>query len=350
MSGIFHEWAPRFWAKGHSAIPVVVETKRPAVSNWSGFSFNLPKPETRANWLSTYALCSLGICLGTPLSEAHVLFAVDVDDDLWVKPVRALLGNCPCAKRGKKGQTIFVRAPMADRMKSTVIADHEKRQVVDILGPKKQTILPPSLHPDTRAEYQWIGKSLLEISTSDELPEFGGTDLQALKMLIRSEEAVGIIGGEATHDASLRLSAKLVRVGLSDDRITAIFESLLPDDYDGDSLEELPELIASARQKGFGEIAQRTSSDPYVAGAIGPLPLGYAGNEFVFRHQQTREVVRRSGVQLIMPSGLFELASMTFWVSQFPKRNQKGDVYGIDYISAGNALIQACRAVGGYRY
>src|SRR4051812_4436775 len=47
-SGIFHELAPRYWSKGIAAVPVILGTKRPAIPNWSGYSFNLPKAETRA--------------------------------------------------------------------------------------------------------------------------------------------------------------------------------------------------------------------------------------------------------------------------------------------------------------
>jgi hypothetical protein len=43
----------------------------------------------------------------------------------------------------------------------------------------------------------------------------------------------------------------------------------------------------------------RSASRPYDPGEIGPIPLGYAGSNFLFRNQQTNQVVKKSANQLM---------------------------------------------------
>jgi hypothetical protein len=339
---IFRSLAPQYWGKGMSATPVKIGTKGAMIKGWANYSYSLPNGDTRADWLERYGGQAIGICLGTPIAPTHVLIAIDVDDERWVAVTDAIIGPSECSKRGQKGKTIFVKAPSSDKPKTTRIAEANGKPAIDVLGPKSMTVLPPSPHPKG-IEYVWIGKSLLE---DPELPEFTARHLRILKAVVSSKEAVIILSGDGTHDAFLRLSAKLVAAGADDDEIVAICTALLPPNYKGNSLEELPELIASARRKGFGQAGASKNERGYEPDAEGPIPLGYAGSEFVFRHQQTKEVVKRVSFQLLSAPGLFELASKEFWESKFGKIDKHGRVYGIDYVSAGNALIQACRAAG----
>ncbi|MCW5696323.1 MAG: hypothetical protein KIS96_06250 [Bauldia sp.] len=85
---------------------------------------------------------------------------------------------------------------------------------------------------------------------------------------------------------------------------------------------------------------------PYEPGERGPIPLGHAGSDFVFRHQQTQEVVRKTAGQLTSPAGLLELAPKEFWETAYPRLGPKGAVTGIDTIAAANGLIQASRQAG----
>lgn len=85
----------------------------------------------------------------------------------------------------------------------------------------------------------------------------------------------------------------------------------------------------------------------YEAAETGPLILGYTGSEFVFRNQQTQEVVRRSSILLSIPSGLLELAPKKFWEDAYPRLNKDGLFTGaVDWLGACDGLIQACRAKG----
>jgi hypothetical protein len=86
-------------------------------------------------------------------------------------------------------------------------------------------------------------------------------------------------------------------------------------------------------------------SGAYDPGTVGPMPLGYAGGELLFRHQQTHQVVRYSPMQLAPKAMLFGMAPKSFWELQFPKITEGGAI-SIDVDEVVNALIQACRAKG----
>jgi P4 family phage/plasmid primase-like protien len=145
--------------------------------------------------------------------------------------------------------------------------------VIDILASGKQTVLPPSLHPETGEAYTWKDKSLLDVEFS-ELPIFAVRQLAIIKALAASEEAWQIATGKTTHLPALRLAGKVARAGANDAEITAIITGLLTEDYSGNTLDELPEMIRSAREKGFtsgGELPRDEAVALEVVEELKPL-------------------------------------------------------------------------------
>jgi hypothetical protein len=253
MSGLFSNEAARYWAHAVSVIPLQTRSKRPAagITNWTGYCDNLPRQETRDQWLRTHGSAGIGLCLGTLIGGDRI-GAVDVDDERFVRVTIALLGKCPSAKRGKKGLTIFVRVPKTATIRSTTLKSADKRGAIDILLSGRMTVLPPSIHQDTGRPYQWVGQPLFETAFED-LPVLDEGKLALLKLIVGSDAAATIATGETTHDAGLTFAASLVRASCEDGAIARIFMALLPVDYSGNSLDELPEWIRSAREKGFGD-------------------------------------------------------------------------------------------------
>lgn len=253
MNGIFGEHAPAYWDRGLSVIPLTPRSKQPAagLTSWTGYCDNLPRVQTRAEWIRLYGDQGIGLCLGTIVGGLKI-GAVDVDDDRFVHAVEAILGGAPSAKVGKKGKTIFVAVPVGAKARSTSLRTHEKHGAVDILLSGKMTVLPPSIHPHTRLPYRWMGRPLVDLSIG-ELPVLDDQKLALMKTITGSEEAAILTTGQMTHDAGLRLAARLVAMGQTDEKIEELFRALLPAGYDGDSLEELPEWIESARRKGFDQ-------------------------------------------------------------------------------------------------
>lgn len=77
------------------------------------------------------------------------------------------------------------------------------------------------------------------------------TPIGLMRTTFTSEFTPQLFGGAETHEPALRLAAQLVRCSEDDDLIAAIITAALPEGYRGDTVEELPEMIAGARRRGF---------------------------------------------------------------------------------------------------
>lgn len=252
---IFRTWAPQYWIQG---LPVVaVEGKAPVQKGWTGYLGAIPSDARQVELLEKFSTKNIGLLLGAVVSPDKILVAFDVDDDRLVRLALKLLGLNRAdrkvilsGKRGKKGATIFALAPKS--MRSTVIRGTGDLGNIDFLAAGKMTVMPPSIHPETGKAYETLGTPLLETNLV-ELPETNSGQISLFKMVIGSELAEILISGQPSHDAGVALSATLVQAGASDDEITDIFQGLLPENYEGNSLKELPEWIASARDKAFDQ-------------------------------------------------------------------------------------------------
>jgi hypothetical protein len=71
------------------------------------------------------------------------------------------------AKRGRRGWTVFCRDP------SGSIRTQHFSGMVDILAHGSQTVLPPTLHPDSGQPYHWIGAATLLSTPVTALPVIG---------------------------------------------------------------------------------------------------------------------------------------------------------------------------------
>src|SRR5262249_38230459 len=81
------------------------------------------------------------------------------DDSAIKAALSAVLPQTPAKKRGAKGETLFFYGPEIKESKSWNI---NGKRVIDLIGPGRQTVLPPSLHPDTGSPYVWSGAETLE--------------------------------------------------------------------------------------------------------------------------------------------------------------------------------------------
>lgn len=253
--GIFATEANKYWGRGFPVVPV--NGKAPIPTGWSGFLGGMPNEAKRSEWVGNHGEQNIGLLLGYEINPGWVVDALDVDDDRLVKLAYHILGLTRAGrravlagKRGKKGATIFVRAPKS--LKSTVIKGSGGLGNIDFLAGGRMTVMPPSIHPETNKAYETVGTSLLDVELA-ELPEINNDLIKLLKAAIGSEHAAVLISGTGTHDAGVAFTGLLVHAGATDDDIEAIFKGLLPDGYSGDTFKELSGWVSSARQKGFGD-------------------------------------------------------------------------------------------------
>ena len=247
---LFGGLADPYWNRGFRVLPIESNEKRPAkeINGWQGYAAGQLASGKRDDWKMRYADRGIGLLTGTDIGGGYKLGAIDIDVDLFVNVTQVVLGSSRVAKRGKKGLTEFVR--YNDDLKSTKIMDFEKAGVIDVLLSGKFTVLPPSIHPDLGLPYTWLDTPLLDADLA-ELPDFTRRKLDLLKRVIGSEHVLTIVAGVSTHDAGLAFAAQLVQFGCEDEEILDLFTALLPVGYDGNSLNELPGWIESAREKGF---------------------------------------------------------------------------------------------------
>ena len=79
--------------------------------------------------------------------------------------------------------------------------------------------------------------------------------ISLIREVFSSEFTPLLFAGVETHEPALRLVAQLVRHTGDDNLLQALVTAALPETYAGDTLKELPEMIAGARRKGFDKAA-----------------------------------------------------------------------------------------------
>lgn len=249
---VFAEIAPKMWAKGYRIVPIRPGKKKPSIDAWTGYLSSIPSEVRQKQMVEEFGDHGIGVLQGAELVSGMLTVAVDVDSDRLVAPVRALLPNANVGKRGKKGVTLFGLIPKDQKPKSKKLTGVVGLGDIDFLVGGRQTVLNPTIHPDTNAPYEAVGRDLVE-TPPEELPVFDMQQINVISALIASPEALVLQEGQSTHDAGVALVAKLMRARATEEQISNVVEALLPSGYQGNSLKELPGWIASAREKGFGD-------------------------------------------------------------------------------------------------
>jgi len=156
---------------GYAVLPIMPGTKKPGLpcnnnGGWMDFPGWTTFQPTIVH-LKLWALSSAGIAILTgPRSGDVVALDNDSDDPRIAEALRRVLPETPVEKKGAKGGTGFYRGP-GIRSHAWVI---NGRKVVEILGAGRQTVLPPSIHPDLGEPYRWTGTKTLEELRPQDLP------------------------------------------------------------------------------------------------------------------------------------------------------------------------------------
>lgn len=183
MQGAFATVGAKLVERGYAAIPIMIGTKRPGylrggewigMSDWHAkYARRLPTQFEIDVWSNSDA----GVCVVCgPGSNDLVAIDIDTDRPEIVAAIRSVLPPTPVMKRGAKGETAFYRCPNillepASSFNLDKTADNPRGvRVCDVIGPGRQTVLPPSIHPDTAAPYEWTGQVALEDIDPEDIP------------------------------------------------------------------------------------------------------------------------------------------------------------------------------------
>lgn len=184
---------------------------------------------------------------------------------------------------------------------------------------------------------------------SNQQPIPNAVPLSLLKAVAQSPEVIDLGTGVATHDPALRCVASLLRVSSDAALIERIVAAALPPYYEGNTLGELPEMISSGIEKGIGsKTIGRRGVAKYEHDSMGPIPLGYLEDSANVLYDQTRRLlIVEPTTRLFQEGTLINLAPTEFWIKQFPKYKD-GKLVGIESRIGGEALMETCRAKGGF--
>jgi len=228
---------------------------------------------------------NMGLRCGDMHKDGTCLVAIDVDieEPELIRCVERAIGVRVPVKRGKKGYTYFIRI---DReQKSTKFSwerGGKKTAAIDILAKNAQTVIPPSIHPDTGRPYQWMSKQTLIDIDYRALPVFGPTVLDEIRgfckkpddfiFALNDMEWRGVGGGGNTHDVCLTAVSSMVARNWTDEDIQARIQRAKQEaceragmPYDWPQAQKvIQEWIDSSREKKFDKTSKHGKSKPKV--------------------------------------------------------------------------------------
>lgn len=173
----FEEHALALIASGFSPLPIAPGEKYPGMRNpdgswrtmprWQKYCREQPTEHTVAAWLrmiGNAGVVGIGVACGMGL------ICIDIDQECLIDPILAILPPSPVQKKGRKGISLFFKGD-TDKIRSRNYRTQERIGLLDLLSEGKQTVLPPSVHPDTGEEYFWWTDETLADFRPEELPE-----------------------------------------------------------------------------------------------------------------------------------------------------------------------------------
>ncbi|CAO4164891.1 bifunctional DNA primase/polymerase [Methylorubrum populi] len=237
---------PALVARGYSAIPISPANKMPGrfsgaewwpMKDWSRYCAALPTGFEVTLW-SKWPEANVGVAMG------RGVLAFDIDQDFLIDPIKAVLPPCVVAKRGRKGETLFFRGDTSairsrgfKRQRPGSADPRDREGMMDLIADGKQTVVPPSIHPDTAAPYVWTTDRTLRDTPPADLTEITVEHVEAVIEVLRAHgyeapetilpvEARGIEVGDAAtstaewfrklnEDALADLHAWVPRLGLT---------------------------------------------------------------------------------------------------------------------------------------
>lgn len=154
-------------------------------TNAAGYNYS---PAILDHWASGYPQANIGILT----RDCH---CVDVDAPELLASIGLwdILPPTPHCKRGARGLALMYRPDPANPIRRTRTFSHPVTtdMMLEVLANGRQTILPPSIHPDTGRPYEWIvgpwgGEPT---SLAPDMPMLGQRHVEALEAAL---EAAGL--------------------------------------------------------------------------------------------------------------------------------------------------------------
>jgi hypothetical protein len=205
---------------------VPVKDKAPFIKEWQSIEVT---PDVVNAWEESY----LGVANGFGVRAGqHGLGWLDIDteDSMLINKIDEVMDLSQiCVKRGMKGKTVFFRfegSPQKSKY-NIYLKGNSKKPVCEFNFTSGQTVLPPSIHPQTGTPYKWITESLLDIDI-DDLPLIDENKIQYLEIILNAsslEEGLKQVPTGVTGDGSGKFNTmksevtRLLHLGIDDSSI-----------------------------------------------------------------------------------------------------------------------------------
>lgn len=205
---------------------IPVKGKAPFIEQWQSL-------EVTEEVINSWEESHLGVATGFGFRAGqHNIGFMDVDSDdvgqIYKIDEVMDLSNI-CAKKGKKGKTVFFRYNKTPKRSkyNIYLRDGDKKPIVEFNFCSGQTVLPPSIHPETGTPYVWISQSLLDVDY-DDLPFIDEDKIEHLQTILRAsslEEGLKLVPTGITGDGSGKWktitseAARLLHLGIDDSSI-----------------------------------------------------------------------------------------------------------------------------------
>lgn len=221
----FASAAPALTALGYTCLPLIPPTvmqhngrgKCPAeyrggayqgMSKWQQYRDTGPSSFHVGMW-NKWPDVNIGIVCGTSVGrDLHVVVLdFDAKDHDALQTLLRAAPASPMVKRGMTGESRFFLAPKGLKSKPY---DGPDGRLLDVLTgfDTRQTVVPPSIHPDTMQPYVWIQGPV----AATDLPVLTDEDIEALEEAL---EQCGWVRGGRASGAPVR-NTEILRIGPHD--------------------------------------------------------------------------------------------------------------------------------------
>lgn len=303
--------AIRLYDLGYVPLQIAPDSKAARSLGWQTEE---PTPEGLVKAFSRTA--NMGIRMGDVKPDGTCLIGIDIDveEAELIRCVERAIGEKVPCKQGKKGFTFIFRINEQVKTHKINWVRNGAKPVaaIDVLCRGAQTVIPPSIHPDTKLPYRWVsGTPLWEIDYRS-LPVFSLSVLDEIKGFCKNPddaiyalndmEWAGVGGGGNTHDTCLRAVSSMVGRNWSDEDIQqriqrakreACEAASMPYDWP-QSTKVIQEWIDSSRAKNFDTTSKHGKGKGKSSFPIPPEML----ERYVYVISVNRLYDRRKGVLL----------------------------------------------------
>jgi hypothetical protein len=175
-------------ANGYHPLPIAPDSKAPSefrggkwrgMGGWQKFRHEQPKDFLIKVW-ENWPDANIGIATGSSALAMYMVIAIDFDTDDYelLQEMEAALPYSSVRKRGRRGHTSFYLAPIGTKGFRTPI--------VELLTDTRQTVIPPSIHPDTGKPYIWLTADTLLNTPASALPVLTAEDIEKFTETVES--------------------------------------------------------------------------------------------------------------------------------------------------------------------